>query len=43
VAAREVGAVRPRAGQAAAVQRPELFDYDRNKIDVELGGGPDKP
>jgi len=37
-AARNVGAVRPRAGQAAAVQQPELFDSDGNKTEVVLSG-----
>jgi len=37
VAARNVGAVRPKQGQPSAVQKPELFDYDRDKTDVVLG------
>ena len=35
-AARNVGAVRPKVGEPSAVQRPELFDYDRNKSNVVL-------
>ena len=37
-AARNVGAVRPKEGRPSAVQRPELFDYDRNKTEVILSG-----
>ena len=37
--ARNVGEVRPRTGQQSAVQKPELFDYDRNKTEVILSGG----
>ena len=36
--ARNVGAVRPKVGQPSAVQRPELFDYERSKSDILLGG-----
>ena len=35
-AAKNVGAVRPRAGQASDVQKPELFDYDRTNRDIVL-------
>jgi WD40 repeat protein len=37
-AAKNVGAVRPKVGQSSAVQRPELFDYERNKSDILLEG-----
>ena len=33
---RNVGAVRPKPGQQSAVQKPELFDYDRNKTEITL-------
>ncbi len=35
-AARNVGAVRPRPGQASVVQRPELFDYNKQTTEVVL-------
>ena len=37
-AARNVGAVRSTQGQSSAVQKPELFDYDRDNIEVVLSG-----
>ena len=38
LAERNVGAVRPKAGQPSVVQRPELFDFDRNTTEVVLWG-----
>ena len=28
--------MRPKAGQTSGAQRPELFDYDRNKSEIML-------
>jgi hypothetical protein len=41
-ASRNVGAVRPKTGQPSAMQRPELFDYDRIKTEVVLSGAKDE-